>query len=135
MQQSAQRLQEQKKEGVSEQATITNGDLVVSSAVPSSDWTIIEVTPKEVITAGSKSIAIWLSCIGILSILLLTAVTLFLTKKFTEPIIQLKNVMQEYPHTRITEELPTDYQNEIGLLYDGYRELVQKERLITCLCY
>ena len=124
LQQSAQRLQEQR--GVSEQATITNGDLVVSSAVPSSDWTIIEVTPKEVITAGSKSISIWLSCIGILSILLLTAVTLFLTKKFTEPIIQLKNVMQKYPHTRVTEELPTDYQNEIGLLYNGYRELVKR---------
>ncbi|MDQ0207242.1 sensor histidine kinase [Alkalicoccobacillus murimartini] len=124
LQQSALRLQEQR--GVSEQATITNGDLVVSSAVPSSDWTIIEVTPKEVITAGSKSIAIWLSAIGLVSIVFITLGTLFLTKKFTEPIIQLKNVMQKYPQTPVTEELPTDYKNEIGLLYDGYRELVAR---------
>ncbi|MFK3936984.1 sensor histidine kinase [Alkalihalobacillus sp. NPDC078783] len=118
-------LQDQK--GITELAELTKeGDLIVSSAVPSSNWTLLEVTPNELITAGSKRIAMWLSAIGLISIFFVTITMLYLTKQFTQPIIQLKNVMQTYPQTSATEELPTDYQNEFGLLFDGYLQLVAR---------
>ncbi|WYP26313.1 sensor histidine kinase [Alkalihalobacillus sp. FSL W8-0930] len=118
----------QNRRGVTEQAELTSdGDLVVSSAVPSSNWTLMEVTPKDLITAGSKKIAIWLSGIGLISIIFVTITMLYLTKKFTEPIIQLKDVMQTYPQSSsATHELPNDYQNEFGYLFDGYLQLVER---------
>lgn len=117
----------QGRRGVTEEAELTRDrDLVVSSAVPSSNWTLLEVTPNELITAGSKKIAIWLSVIGLISIIFVTVTMLYLTKKFTQPIIQLKNVMQTYPQSSATEELPNDYQNEFGLLFDGYLQLVAR---------
>ncbi|MCR6111850.1 sensor histidine kinase [Bacillus sp. A301a_S52] len=97
--------------------------LVVTSSIPSVNWTVMQMTPYEELTEGSMNMAKKLVLIGIIGVLIVLIVTSFLTKKFTYPILQLANVMKSYRLTQTKVSLPQDYRNEFGELFDGFEEL------------
>ncbi|MCR6107734.1 sensor histidine kinase [Salipaludibacillus agaradhaerens] len=98
-------------------------NLVVTSSIPSVNWTVIQITPYEELTEGSVNMAKKLGLIGVVGVLIVLIVTFFLTKKFTYPILQLANVMKSYRLTQTKVSLPQGYRNEFGELFEGFEEL------------
>lgn len=101
--------------------------LLVYSRMDNSIWTLIEFTSWKQITASSLKLAEWIGLIGIAAILLVLLLTHYLSKQFTKPIKQLVSAMKMYSVGGHKEELPTDYENEFGYLFSGYRK--QNERI------
>ncbi|SFL47994.1 cache domain-containing sensor histidine kinase [Salibacterium qingdaonense] len=128
MEETAMRFQEEN--GLTDTAARQEGHLVVSAAVPSADWTLIEVTPMEELTAGSRELTGWLLLIGAVSVVAAFFATLYLTKRFTDPIVYLTKVLNQYPLKSIPAELPDDYQNEFGQLFQGYRQLMYRSDML-----
>ncbi|SFQ35144.1 cache domain-containing sensor histidine kinase [Salibacterium halotolerans] len=128
MEETAMRFQEEN--GLTDTAARQEGHLVVSAAVPSADWTLIEVTPMEELTAGSRELTGWLVLIGAVSIIAAFFATLYLTKRFTDPIVYLTKVLNQYPLKSIPAEIPDDYRNEFGQLFQGYRQLMYRSDML-----
>ncbi|MGY4691369.1 sensor histidine kinase [Salibacterium sp. K-3] len=123
-------LRFQEESGLSDTAARRNDHLVVSAAVPSADWTLIEVTPMEELTEGSRELTGWLALIGAVSIIAAFFATLYLTRRFTDPILYLTKVLNQYPLKSIPAELPDDYRNEFGQLFQGYRQLMHRSDML-----
>ncbi|MFD2706071.1 cache domain-containing sensor histidine kinase [Salibacterium lacus] len=128
MEETAMRFQ--KENGLTDTAARQGNHLVVSAAVPSADWTLIEVTPMEELTEGSRELTGWLALIGGVSIIAAFFATLYLTKRFTDPILYLTKVLNQYPLRSIPAELPDDYRNEFGQLFQGYRQLMYRSDML-----
>jgi two-component system sensor histidine kinase YesM len=128
VEETAQNIQEQRS--LEQQVEQKDEFIVVASSIPLSSWTIMEITPFEELTKGSKVLTGFLALIGLGSILAAFIGTLFLTKKFTDPIIYLTKVLEKFPEKNIVSELPTDYRNEFGQLYKGYRELIHRSETL-----
>ncbi|WP_284645091.1 sensor histidine kinase [Paenibacillus silviterrae] len=101
--------------------------LIVYSKPQNSSWAIVEITPWDQITEGSKKLALNIGIVGVAAILLAVALTLWLSKLFTKPIKLLVDAMNSYTVGQAQPELPKDYKNEFGYLFAGYRR--QKERI------
>ncbi len=120
--------------GIRQQDLREGEHIVVASSIPRSNWTLVEITSYEELTKASKLMASILAMIGVASIGVALVVTWFLTKKFTEPINYLTRVLSKFPQKNVSNELPFDYKNEFGLLFNGYRELMNRsERLYESL--
>jgi len=105
-----------------------SGDtLLVYSRMENSNWTLIEFTSWNKITASSVELAEWIGLIGLGAVLLVLLLTLFLSKQFTKPIKKLVHAMDAYSVGGDNDELPGDYRNEFGYLFAGYRK--QNERI------
>ncbi|WP_179233013.1 sensor histidine kinase [Paenibacillus rigui] len=100
-------------------------DFYVWAKSPDSQWTLIEATSWLDMTKGSRELAgvfIWL---GATTILLVFLITLLLSHRFMKPMNHLLNAMGEYiPGEK--QQLPADYSNEFGRLFQGYRKLTQR---------
>ncbi|MBD0383629.1 cache domain-containing sensor histidine kinase [Paenibacillus sedimenti] len=101
--------------------------LFVYSKLLDSNWTLVEITPWHQITAGSLRLAEVIGIIAIAAVLLTLLLTHYLSRQFTKPIKKLVNAMGLYSVGGNNVELPTDYQNEFGYLFAGYRK--QNERI------
>lgn len=101
--------------------------LLVYSKLPNSNWTLIEITSWNQITASSFRLAEIISLIGLAAVLFVLLLTLFLSRQFTKPIKKLVTAMRMYSVGGQNVELPTDYENEFGYLFAGYRK--QNERI------
>lgn len=100
--------------------------LVVYSKLPDLQWTMVEITPWSVITAGSLRLAKMIIVIGAIAILLSLLVALLLSRQLISPISKLVSVMNRYVISQQVEELPQDYENEFGYLFNGYRKQMQR---------
>lgn len=108
--------------------------LLVYSKLPDSNWTLIEMTDWNQITASSVRLAEVITIIGVAAILLILILTLFLSRQFIKPIKKLVTAMSSYTIDRKNVELPVDYQNEFGYLFAGYRKQNQRiEKLYESL--
>lgn len=76
-------------------------------------------------TKGSKSMAKLFLLLGATSIVLVLLLTLFLSRRFMRPMNQLIRAMGQYSPGE-DQGLPTDYKNEFGKLFHGYRKLTQR---------
>ncbi|WP_342566444.1 sensor histidine kinase [Paenibacillus sp. FSL R7-0345] len=101
--------------------------LLVYSRVDNSIWTLIEFTSWKQITASSLKLAEWIGLIGLGAVLMVVLLTHFLSRQFTKPIRRLVNAMRVYSVGGDNVELPSDYENEFGYLFSGYRK--QNERI------
>lgn len=101
--------------------------LLVFSKRADSNWTLVEITPWNQITASSFRLAEVIGIIGVAAILLVLILTHYLSRQFTKPIKKLVSAMSSYSIGGKNVELPTDYQNEFGYLFAGYRK--QNERI------
>ncbi|WNR44200.1 sensor histidine kinase [Paenibacillus roseipurpureus] len=101
------------------------GSLLVWSKVRS-EWTLIEITPWKNIVQPSIHLAYMLVSVGLSAIFITAFFTLFLSKQFTKPIRLLLSRMGRVPATGAAMDLPTDYQNEFGSLFNGYRRQMER---------
>lgn len=99
---------------------------IVWSKPFNSDWLILQITPWNDLTKESRMMATILLSIGIIAIVIALLITLYLSKQFTKPILILTKGMNDYPATFREEQLPADYHNEFGLLFQGYRRLMNR---------
>jgi len=113
----------------------SKGEFIVAvSDVPSSDWTLIELTPWRTITKGSFRIAAISIFIGVSFILISIFFTLFLSKQFIRPITLLLKAMSMSSIDTGKINLPSDYNNEFGVLFTAYRKFVERiEQLYASL--
>ncbi|MDU0332719.1 MULTISPECIES: cache domain-containing sensor histidine kinase [Paenibacillus] len=108
--------------------------LLVYSKMQDSHWMLVEVTPWSEITSGSFRLALVIGVIGVIAILLVLLLTLYLSRQFTKPIKQLVTAMRQYFVGGRDEagsgehpvDLPNDYENEFGYLFDGYRKQMEQ---------
>ncbi|MFD0681554.1 MULTISPECIES: sensor histidine kinase [unclassified Paenibacillus] len=89
-------------------------------------WIMTEVTPWEVIAAGSFKLAMTIFWIGLASVLVAVLFTLYLSRSFTKPIRQLLQAMGKFPIELKQVNLPDDYNNEFGSMFNGYRRLMER---------
>ncbi|KRE66095.1 hypothetical protein ASL11_19815 [Paenibacillus sp. Soil750] len=109
------------------------GALLVWSKVRS-DWMLIEITPWNDIVHGSIRLAYILVTVGLTAICITAFFTLFLSKQFTKPIRLLLARMGRVPAAGAAMDLPTDYENEFGSLFNGYRRQMERiEELLQSL--
>jgi two-component system, sensor histidine kinase YesM len=101
--------------------------LLVYSKLANSNWALVEMTSWSQITSGSVRLAEAISIIGVAAVLLVLVLTLYLSKQFTKPIKTLVQAMTSYSLGGKKVNLPSDYQNEFGYLFAGYRK--QNERI------
>ncbi len=101
--------------------------LLVYSKLDDSNWTLVEITSWNQITAKSFRLAEVIGLIGIAAVLLVLLLTHYLSRQFTKPIKQLVTAMRIYSVGGNNVELPVDYENEFGYLFAGYRK--QNERI------
>jgi two-component system sensor histidine kinase YesM len=100
---------------------------------PHSDWMLVEVTPWKNIVHGSVRLALILISVGLSAIFIASLFTLFLSRQFTKPIRLLLTIMGRIPSKGAIIDLPTDYKNEFGYLFNGYRKQMERieELLLT----
>ncbi|MBW7453335.1 sensor histidine kinase [Paenibacillus sepulcri] len=103
-----------------------NSHLMVWSKHFNSDWTIVEFTPWKQITSSSVHNAFILSLVGILTIFLALFFTLLFSNQFIKPIRLLLHEMGRYTTNANKVKLPEDYTNEYGVLFSGYRKLMDR---------
>jgi two-component system sensor histidine kinase YesM len=100
--------------------------LMVWTNIAGSNWLLVEFTSWDHLVAGSAFMAKVLFSLGIASVLVLLLIFLFLNRKFTLPIFLLVQAMKQFPAYSVENDLPTDYQNEFGQLFQGYRKLITR---------
>ncbi|MEK3725526.1 sensor histidine kinase [Paenibacillus sp. FSL H8-0034] len=104
----------------------SSSHLMVWSKHFNSDWTLVELTPWKQITSGSVHNAFILSLVGILAIFIALFFTLFFSNQFIKPIRLLLHEMGGYAANINKVKLPEDYYNEYGVLFAGYRKLIDR---------
>lgn len=100
---------------------------------PHSDWKLVEITPWKNIIHGSVRLALILISLGLSAIFIASIFTLFLSRQFTKPIRLLLTIMGRVPSKGAITDLPSDYKNEFGYLFNGYRKQMERieELLLT----
>ncbi|QGG56708.1 cache domain-containing sensor histidine kinase [Paenibacillus sp. B01] len=100
--------------------------LTVWSRTTPNSWMLVELTPWKEITGGSVRLAWTLAGVGAAAILLALVFTLYLSRSFTRPIRQLVQLMKSYAPGRPARPPQTEYRNEFGSLFGGYRKLTER---------
>ncbi|MDD9267045.1 sensor histidine kinase [Paenibacillus sp. GCM10023248] len=99
-----------------------------------SGWMLVEVTPWRNVIHGSVRLAYILVFTGLSAIFLASFFTLFISRQFTKPIRQLVSIMGRVPAKGAMADLPGDYKNEFGYLFNGYRRQMERiEELLRSL--
>ncbi|NQX69090.1 sensor histidine kinase [Paenibacillus alba] len=100
--------------------------LMVWSNFDNSDWSIFELTPWERVTESSiKSVKVSLS-IGFIALALALVIALLLSRGFTKPLRLLIKRMNQFSLEEPAVQLPSDYSNEFGSLFQGYTNLQER---------
>jgi len=100
--------------------------LMVWSKNINENWTLVEFTPLDELTKGSVKIAIVLGLVGIGVIIVAFICTLVFARQFVKPIRLLLKEMGGYFGSNNKINLPTDYSNEFGRMFSGYRKLMER---------
>jgi two-component system sensor histidine kinase YesM len=101
-------------------------DFIVWANNYNSPWTLLEHTPWNQITSGSVRTTVILSLVGAAAIIIALFVTLYVSNQFVKPIRLLLHEMGGYTANSKKTSLPDDYRNEFGVLFSGYRKLIER---------
>ncbi|MGO4182003.1 sensor histidine kinase [Paenibacillus sp. TAF43_2] len=102
--------------------------LMVWSKFDKSGWSIIELTPWDQVTESSvKSVQVSLY-IGCIALMVAIIFALFMSRGFTKPLRLLITRMNRFSLEKSAVQLPSDYSNEFGSLFQGYTNL--QERIV-----
>jgi two-component system sensor histidine kinase YesM len=85
---------------------------------------LIELTPWQEVTAKSFKLAATLLSFGLGAVLVALLITYFLSQNFMKPISTLLQAMGRFPLKPL--ELPEDYENEFGVMFNGYHRLTER---------
>jgi two-component system, sensor histidine kinase YesM len=100
--------------------------LMVWATHYNANWTLVELTPWKQITRGSVRIAMILSLVGVSAIVISLLFTLYFSSLFIKPFRLLLHEMGRYNSNVTKINLPEDYKNEFGVLFSGYRKLIDR---------
>jgi two-component system sensor histidine kinase YesM len=103
---------------------------VVATSVSQLNWTIMQITPYEEMISVSKRMTQALVIIGVIAIVLAFIGTLLLTRSFTNPLLSLVKVMNHYQMNQPSPELPKEYKNEFGQLFKGFKDLMDRSKML-----
>ncbi|MEC0265499.1 sensor histidine kinase [Paenibacillus anseongense] len=103
-----------------------NNTLMVWAMHYNSSCMLVQLTPLNQITKGSVHISAVLSLVGVSAILIALLFTLYFSNLFITPIRQLLHEMGRYTANTNKVNLPEDYHNEFGVLFSGYRKLMDR---------
>ncbi|MCZ8511899.1 sensor histidine kinase [Paenibacillus filicis] len=106
-----------------------NGDdlsLMVWSRQFNSNLVLIEVTPWELVTQGSVELARIMLIVGFSTVLAALCLSLSIAKQLMKPIRLLVQAMSKYMLDSSKVQLPSDYRNEFGYLFNGYRRQMER---------
>ncbi|WP_168121566.1 sensor histidine kinase [Paenibacillus sp. HB172176] len=92
---------------------------------PDSRWTLIEANSWLEMTEGTRHTARLFLILGATTILLVFLLTLSLSSRFMKPMNLLLRAMDQYAIGE-KKQVPGDYSNEFGRLFDGYRRLTER---------
>ncbi len=95
-----------------------------------SDWLLVEMTPWRQITAGSIRVAVVLLVIGVIGALMIVFFALFVARQFTKPVGLLLSAMSHFTIKQEVVKLPTDYRNEFGSMFNGFRKLTERVNVL-----
>lgn len=101
-------------------------DFIVWARHYNSSWTLVEHTPWKQITSGSRRTAVILSLVGVAAIVVSLFATFYVSSQFVKPIRLLLHEMGNYTAGIKKIQLPVDYRNEFGVLFTGYRKLIER---------
>ncbi|MDL2317870.1 sensor histidine kinase [Eubacteriales bacterium OttesenSCG-928-A19] len=100
--------------------------LLVSDRDPSG-WFLVEATPWETVTSGSRHLSRMILMIGLVGIVIAFVLMLFFADQFTKPLRRLARLMERYPSDE-SLRLPQGYSNEFGNLFSGYGDLIARNQ-------
>lgn len=101
-------------------------NFVVWSKLFNTDWLLIEITPWKEVAMSSIKLSVLLISIGIIAIGIALIINFLIAKQFTKPIHLLLKNMDNFSVTKGDLQLPTDYNNEFGVLFSRYKNLINK---------
>ncbi|MEI7026626.1 cache domain-containing sensor histidine kinase [Paenibacillus sp. y28] len=91
-----------------------------------SRWTLVELTSWKQMTQGSLTMAHRFLLLGLSAILLILLASVIWAKQLMRPIRQLLRAMNSYSPGVKQDDLPADYRNEFGGMFQGYRKLTTR---------
>lgn len=112
--------------GSNDSASSQKNTLMVWAMHYNSSCMLVQLTPLNQITKGSVHISAVLSLVGASAILIALLFTLYFSNLFITPIRQLLHEMGRYTANTNKVNLPEDYHNEFGVLFAGYRKLMDR---------
>lgn len=112
--------------GSKDSASSQKNTLMVWATHYNSNCMLVQLTPLNQITKGSVHISAVLSLVGASAILIALLFTLYFSNLFITPIRQLLHEMGRYTANTSKVNLPEDYHNEFGVLFSGYRKLMDR---------
>ncbi len=122
------------KSGSTHLSTKQQSDSLLVWSKSPSNWMLVEVTPWKNIINGSIRLALILLTVGLSAIIIGFFVTFFISRQFTKPIRLLLAFMSKLPDRGFAADLPQDYTNEFGNLFNGYRKQMERiEELLDSL--
>ncbi|MFC0212246.1 sensor histidine kinase [Paenibacillus chartarius] len=89
-------------------------------------WLLVELTPYRDIMRSSVRLAGTLAIVGALALGVAAIVTLYVSRLFTAPVRELLALMKAYSLNRTIRHAQTNYGNEFGSLFAGYRRLIER---------
>jgi two-component system, sensor histidine kinase YesM len=100
--------------------------LLVWSKRFNSNWILIEITPRQQVTSGSVKLSRILLLLGLTTVLIALGLSLLISSRLMKPIRILAQAMGKYTLGSSKVELPSDYHNEFGYLFSGYRRQMER---------
>lgn len=116
--------------GNTDSASSKKNALMVWAMHYNSNCMLVQLTPWNQITQGSIHISAVLTLVGASAILIALLFTLYFSNLFIAPIRQLLREMGSYSANTNKVNLPEDYHNEFGVLFSGYRKLMDRIRTL-----
>ncbi|MDF2924311.1 MAG: sensor with domain [Paenibacillaceae bacterium] len=113
------------KMNVPEGSFRSGDEFYVWAKSPDAQWTVFEASSWSEMMKGSTSMAQLFAVLGVTTIVLVFMLTLFLSRRFMKPMNQLLRAMGQYSPGE-EQEVPSDYSNEFGKLFQGYRKLTER---------
>lgn len=126
-------IQSQQNEGVETLKLFDETDLFAFVKMDSVPWTILSVTPVEVMMGPSLAMKRILYVFLIVYLLCAVRVVIYLTQNFTQPVLQLVRLMRKLEEGSFNMKIPYQARkDEIGWLFRGFNSIVYKlEALIA----
>lgn len=117
-----------KQSGRDEDGYFFSGDeagkqLVIYSKYPNMGWYVVQFIPYGNITENSREIGTYTALILLVGLILSIIISMIISKSITTPIIDLKNVMDEFGKGQLMVRTNINRNDEIGKLEESFNHM------------
>jgi len=97
---------------------------VVFQTMNKAPWKVFAVTPYENIINEANTIRDLIVFISLLSLILVTIISIFLSRRITRPIIKLRESMDKADHGNLDIRVPVSSSDEVGQLTNSFNTMI-----------